>query len=165
MKMNSLLTLVVLSLFLTGFQYSDKKEKKAKQQLEMAQLIQSGRFKFTPSSASSSIGNIDQIVIGYYMILDSLNIRTNLPYYGRSYESYYRLTNGIRIDTNSQHIKMSWSEKKKKYTVNVNLKNDLESYTINLTADLDGFATLKISFSNEELITYYGIIEKLSKSR
>jgi hypothetical protein len=161
MKINSVLTLIVLFLIITGFEPSDKKEKKAKQKLEMAQLIQNGRFMFSPNSASSNIGNINQIIYGYYMVFDSLNVTANLPYYGKSYASYYRLTNGIRFDVRTENMKKSWSERKKEYTIKGNLKNNIESYSITLTAGLNGFADLKIIFSNDELITFYGAIEKL----
>jgi hypothetical protein len=82
----------------SGYCKSDKKEKKAKQQLEMAQLIHNGRFRFVPKSASSSIGNINTIRTGYEMIFDSLNIKANLPYYGRSYASLYQFTGGVKFD-------------------------------------------------------------------
>ena len=84
MKNLTVLFLFASVLVITGFQPSDKKEKKAIQQLEMAQLIDNGRFRFIPNSASSSMGNIN-IGHGYEMIFDSLNIMANLPYYGRSY--------------------------------------------------------------------------------
>lgn len=164
MKITSLLTMIALFLVITSFGPSDKKdkkEKKAKMQLEMAQLIDKGRFCFVPNSASSTVGNIHDISPGYDMIIDSIRIISNLPYYGRSYEAYYRLTNGIQFTVDSEHIKKTWSESKKKYTIKVNLKNGLEKYSINMVVDLDGFATLKIYFENNELTTYYGTIGKI----
>lgn len=161
MKFTGFLTLIALLLIISGFQQSDKKEKKAKQQLEMAQLIDKGRFCFVPTSASSTIGNIADINPGYDMIIDSIRIISYLPYYGRSYEAYYRLTNGIQFTIDSKNIKKTWSESKKKYTLKVNLKDGEATYSINLVADLDGFATLKLYFANNELITYYGTIGKI----
>ncbi len=161
MKLISVMTLMVLFLFMTGFAQSDKQAKKAKQQLEMAQLIDKGRFYFVPTSASSTVGDIPDISPGYDMIIDSIRIISNLPYYGRSYEAYYRITNGIQFTVDSEHIKKTWSESKKKYTIKVNLKNGIEVYTINMVVDLDGFATLKIYFENNELTTYYGTIGKI----
>lgn len=161
MKITSLLTLIALFLLITSFGQSDKKAKKAKQQLEMAQLIEKGRFCFVPTSASSTVGNIPDISPGYEMIVDSIRIITNLPYFGRSYQAYYRLTNGIQFTMDSEHIKTTWSESKKKYTIKVNLKNGVETYSINMVVDLDGFATLKIYFQNNELTTYYGTIDKI----
>jgi hypothetical protein len=161
MKIISVLTLLVLFVFMTGFAQSDKKAKKAKQQLEIAQLIDKGRFCFVPTSASSTVGDIPDIEPGYDMIIDSIRIISNLPYYGRSYEAYYRLTNGIQFTIDSENINKSWSESKKKYTIKVNLKNGVEAYSINMVVDLEGFATLKIYFENNELITYYGAIGQI----
>jgi hypothetical protein len=161
MKLTGFMTLIALLFLISGFQPSDNKEKKAKQQLEMSQLIEKGRFCFVPTSANSSVGNIPDIDPGYDMVFDSIRIISNLPYYGRSYEAYYRLTNGIQFVLESQHIKKTWNESKKKYTIKVNLKNGLETYAITLIAGLDGFGTLKIYFANNELTTYYGTIGKI----
>jgi hypothetical protein len=160
MKFAGFVTLIALLFLISGFQPTDK-EKKAKQQFEMSQLIAKGRFCFVPNSANSSIGNINDISPGYDMIFDSIRVISNLPYYGRSYEAYYHLTNGIHFVVDSQHIKKTWNESKKKYTIKVNLKNGIETYSITLVAGLDGFATLKIYFANNELITYYGTIGKI----
>jgi hypothetical protein len=158
MKLTGFVTLIALFFLISGFQQSDKKEKKAKQQLEMAQLIDKGRFCFVPASANSSIGNINNISSGYEMIFDSVRIISVLPYYGRSYEAFYHITNGIRFTMDSEHIKKTWSASKKKYTIKANLKNGVETYSIELITGLDGFATLKIYFANNELTTYYGTI-------
>jgi len=164
MKNIIVLFLFVSVLVITGFQPSDKKdkkEKKAKQQLEMAQLIHSGRFRFLPNSASSSIGNINSIGYGYEMVFDSLNITANLPYYGRSYSSYYRFTGGVKFNLTARKIDKTWHERKKIYTINFDVSENMESYSINFSAGLNGFANLKITFSDRELISYYGTIEKI----
>jgi hypothetical protein len=161
MKRITVLFLFVSILVLTGFQSSDKKEKKAKQKLEMAQLIHNGRFKFVPKSASSSIGNINNIESGYEMIFDSLNFRAHLPYYGRTYASLYEFTNGVRFDYTAKRIDQSWHERKKIYTIKFDMSTNLDSYSIDFSADLNGFANLKITFSDKELISYYGTIEKI----
>ena len=160
MKKFSMLFLIALFLLITGFQTTDKKEKKARQQLEMTQLIQSGRFKFIPNSASSSVGNILNIKSGYEMVFDSLNIEANLPYYGRSYASYYRLNSGVKFELKALKIDKTWNERKKTFTIDFNLSEKIDSYSINLTVGLDGFAKLKITFFDHELTSYYGIIEK-----
>jgi hypothetical protein len=149
----------------TGYCLSDKKGKKAKHQLEMAKLIHNGRFRFIPNSASSSIGNINNIESGYEMVFDSLNFKVNLPYYGRSYASLYQFTGGVKFDYSAKRIDKSWHERKKIYIIRFDVSNNLENYSIDFTAGLNGFGKLKITFSNRELISYYGIIEKISASQ
>jgi hypothetical protein len=161
MKNISMIVLFALFVVITGFQPSDKKEKKAKHQLEMAKLIQDRHFRFIPNSASSCIGNINDIIPGYSVVFDSLIVKANLPYYGRSAESYYRFTNGVKFEIYTPKINNLWNQKKKIYTITINLKKDAEFSSIILSVDLNGFATLKITFINQELICYYGIIEKI----
>jgi len=162
MKTINLVTFILLVFSITTFAEPDKKEQKAKKQLEMAKLIEKGRFCFVPNSANSSVGNITEILPGYDLIFDSIRVISTLPYYGKSYASYYDLTNGIQFAIDSPNIKKTYSESKKKYTFSVNLRDDPATYNINLVAGLDGFATLKIYFANNELITYYGTIEPIT---
>jgi len=158
MKSTYFLTFIFLIFCLSAFSEPDKKEKKAKQQLEMAKLIDKGRFAFTPTSANSSVGNITEILPGYDLIFDSIRVISTLPYYGKSYESFYNLTNGIQFSIDTPNIKKTYSDSKKKYTIKVNLKDDPATYTIHMVIDLEGFATLKLYFANNELITYYGTV-------
>ncbi|HBY52171.1 MAG TPA: hypothetical protein DEH15_06940, partial [Marinilabiliales bacterium] len=79
MKAISLFILFSLFLGLTGFQQGNKKEKKAKQQLEMAQLIDSGKFRFVARSANSELGYFNSLTSNYDLVFDSLQIKAFLP--------------------------------------------------------------------------------------
>ena len=67
----------------------DKKDVKARQRLEMAQLIQNGHFRFVARSANSDLGNFNHLSSNYDMVFDSLHIKAYLPYYGRAYSVPY----------------------------------------------------------------------------
>ena len=59
-------------------------------------------------------------------------------------------------------IDKSWHERKKIYTIKFDVSNNPDAYSIDFTAGLNGFGNLKIIFSDRELISYYGVIEKIS---
>lgn len=158
--------LVLLTLFLgfSGFQVVDKKEKRAKARLEMAQLIQNGRFRFVARSANSNLGNFNHLTSEYDMVFDSLRIKAYLPYFGRAYSVPYKTgSGGVKFDLTAQNIEQKWNERKKLFTISIRLNDKEDSYTIFLTAGLDGFADLKIDFRNRQWINYYGTIEKIEK--
>jgi len=54
-----------------------------------------------------------------------------------------------------------YNERKKMFSISAELEDSDESYLMFLNAGLDGYADLKITFSNKQGISYYGTIEKL----
>jgi len=140
----------------------DKKEKKAKARLEMAQLIESGKFRFVARSANSELGNFNNLSSTYDMKFDSLNINAYLPYYGRAYSVPYGGSGGVKFDLKAENIEIIWNEKKKLFDISTEVSDSEDSYSINLTAGLDGYADLKISFRNRRWISYNGVIEKIA---
>jgi len=165
MKAISLFILFSLFLGLTGFQQGNKKEKKAKQQLEMAQLIDSGKFRFVARSANSELGYFNSLTSNYDLVFDSLQIKAFLPYYGRAYHAPYGGDGGVKFDLQAEKINKEWNERKKLFYINTQLVDSQDSYSIYLTAGLNGFADLKINFRNRRWISYNGIIEKIEPDK
>lgn len=164
MKTINLLVIFVLLAGVWGFKQGDKKEIKARQQLEMAQLIEKGRFKFVARSAHSDLGVFNNLTPSYEVIFDSLKIKAYLPYYGRVYQAKYGDTNGgVKFELVATKIEKKYNERKQLYTIATELKDTDERYTISLTAGLNGFADLRINFVNRQWISYYGVIEKLEE--
>lgn len=161
MKTFSMLVIITLLLGLTGFSEVDKKEIKARQRLEMAQLIQSGHFRFVARSAHSNLGNFDNLSSNYDMTFDSLKVKAYLPYYGRAYSAPYGGSGGVKFDLTAKKIENVYNERKKMFLISTALVDTDESYEIFLTAGLDGYADLKINFRNRQWISYYGTLEKI----
>jgi len=161
--MKTIIRLVIITLFvgLTSFRQMDKKESKAKQRLEMAQLIQNGHFQFVARSANSSLGNFNNLTSNYTMVFDSLQVTAHLPYYGRAYSVPYGGNGGVQFDLTAKKIDYVYNERKKTYLITTELKDAKDSYAIFLNIGLDGFADLKINFINRQGISYYGIIKKI----
>jgi len=161
MKKISILILLGLLIGIAGFQPIDRKAKKAKDKLEMAHLIQSGYFRFVAQSANSELGNFNNLSANYEMVFDSLHIKAFLPYYGVAYSAPYGGSGGVKFDLSAENIERNYNEKKKLFTFNLELTEPEDTYTIILTAGLEGYADLKINFRNRRWISYYGTIEKL----
>lgn len=148
------------------FSQIDKKDVKAKKQLEMAQLIEKGHFRFVAQSAQSNLGIFNNLSANYDMVFDSLHIKAYLPYYGRAYQAKYGNTEGgVKFDLEASKIEKKYNDRKKMFTISTELKDTDEKYSINLTAGLNGFADLKINFLNRQWISYYGTIEKIETQK
>ncbi len=164
MKTISALVIITLFLGLTGFSQNDKKELKARQRLEMSQLIQSGHFRFVARSANSNLGNFNNLSSNYDLTFDSLQVKAYLPYYGRAYSAPYGGgSGGVKFDLKAKKIDCIYNERKKMFVISTELKDSDESYAIFLNTGLDGYADLKIIFRNRQWINYSGTIEKLEK--
>ena len=150
-----------LLLVFSGFHPDDRKDKKLEKEKEMSQLIESGHFRFVARSAESSLGNFDNLGNDYDLIIDSLKIEAYLPYYGRAYSVLYGSEGGVKFDLTADKIDKQWNKKKKIFTISAEVKDPQDSYTLYLTTSLSGYANLSISFSNRQLISYYGNIEKI----
>lgn len=165
MKAIGLILVIGLFFSLTSFQQSGKKEKKAKEQLEMAQLIESGRFRFIARSANSDLGYFNQLTSNYDVVFDSLQIKAFLPYFGRAYSIPYGGSGGVKFDLKAKKIEKIWNERKKLFTITAELADSEDSYSLMLTAGLSGYADLKINFRNRRWISYNGVIEKIELSK
>jgi hypothetical protein len=161
MKAISLIVFISLFFCITGFQSDNKKQKKAKQQLEMANLIDSGKFRFVARSANSELGYFNPLTSNYDMVFDSLQIKAFLPYFGRAYHFQYGGDGGVKFDLKANKINKEWSERKKMFHITTQLADSQDSYSIYLTAGINGFADLKINFNNRSWISYNGTIEKI----
>lgn len=150
----------ILIVLFTGFQPSDRKVKKLQREKEMVELINSGHFRFVAHSAHSNLGNFNNLGTAYDLVFDSLKIKAFLPYYGRAYSVPYGGSGGVKFDLSAKKVEKKWNERKKLFTINTEVADSQDSYSIYLTASLNGYADLKISFRNRQMISYYGIIEK-----
>jgi hypothetical protein len=165
MKTVGLLILVSFFLVFSGFQPDNKKEKKAKEQFEMAKLIDSGRFRFVARSANSELGYFNSLTPNYDVVFDSLQIKAFLPYFGRAFHVSYGGDGGVKFDLRAEKITKEWNERKKLYHIQTKLEDSQDTYTIYLTAGLNGFSDLKINFTNRSWISYNGNIEKIESDK
>jgi len=156
---------LILICFGFGMQDTTKKEKKARQRLEMAQLIQNGKFRFAARSAVSVIGNFNHLSYGYNMTFDSLHIVAYLPYYGRSYEVHFGDDGGVKFALIAGSIDQKWIERKKLFQISTKLHGASDDYTVFLIVGLDGYAELRLNFRDRTWINYYGTIEKLDDKK
>ena len=161
MKAIGIVLMMVLLIGSTCFAQDSKKERKAKEQLEMARLIESGRFRFVARSASSDLGYFNQLTPYYDLVVDSLHLKAHLPYFGRAYSVPYGGSGGVKFDLKTDKIIKTWNEKKKLFVLQTEVSDSEDSYSLMLTAGLSGFADLTINFRNRRWISYNGAIQKI----
>ncbi|HLN71724.1 MAG: DUF4251 domain-containing protein [Methylococcaceae bacterium] len=164
MKTIALMLLGVLFLVVSGFQPSQRKERKLQKERQMIEIIESGKFRFEARSARSNLGNFNNLGANYDVVFDSLRVTAYLPYYGRAYSVPYNTgEGGVKFDLTADHINKKWDKRKKRYIISTELSDQWDSYSLYLTVSTSGYADLLINFRNRQMISYYGTIEKLEK--
>lgn len=163
MKTIAVLILGLLFLVTSGFQPSDRRQRKLQKERETMELIESGQFRFVARSARSSLGNFNNLGANYDLVFDSMRVKAFLPYYGRAYSAPYNGEGGVKFNLKADRIEKRWEKRKKRYRITTQVRDDDDAYSILLTASLSGYADLQINFQNKQMISYYGTIEKLSK--
>jgi hypothetical protein len=153
--------MITFFLVFSGFQPNDRKARRLQKEKETFELIESGRFRFTASSAKSSLGNFNNLGVTYDLVFDSLKLKAYLPYFGRAYSVPYGGSDGVKFDITAEKIETVWNEKKKLYTISAEVADNKDSYLIYLTTGLSGYADLRITFRNRQPISYYGTIGEI----
>jgi len=167
---NFTLLLLFSFIFTSGFSQEKsnkelKKELKEKQKLEKQKttedLVNSKTFIFTAIRAlPSGKSSIDLSSRTNYLKIEPEIIDSDMPFFGRSFKPGYGNTNnGIKFK--EKPVKFDVKNAKKKYEINIEVKDTKDFYKLYLTIQLDGSATLSVSSNNLSTISYFGEISGL----
>lgn len=138
-------------LFASGAGAQDKSE-------EVKQLIQSKHFTFRAQSALSSRLGTRQLTSDYDVRLAGDSMATYLPYFGRAYSIPYG-TNEGGIRFNSTDFTYQVKERKKGgWEILMVPKDAGDVRQLLLSVTKAGYATLNVTSTNKEPISYNGVI-------
>jgi hypothetical protein len=138
-----------------------QKEKKAEKEKEIKNLIESTQYRFVAKTALPMGGNSINLTSEYDLVVDSIQIKSFLPFFGRAYYAEYGQTDGgIKFDNKAEEYSSIFNKKKKIYHITIKVKGKRDMYQITLDAGLSGYATLSIISNDRQNISFYGTIEK-----
>ncbi|MDX9880676.1 MAG: DUF4251 domain-containing protein [Prolixibacteraceae bacterium] len=139
-----------------------QKGKRAEKEKETRNLIESRQYRFVARTALPMSGRSINLTSEYDLTVDSLQIKSYLPFFGVAYYAEYGQTDGgIKFDNKAEEYSAVFSEKKKSYRISMKVKGKRDVYQISLDAGLSGYATLNIISNDRQSISFYGTIEKL----
>jgi hypothetical protein len=160
MKPNMLAALAVF-LFLTGCSAtssSAKKEEQAARYEQTAALIEGGSYQYTVRSASPAGGRSIQITSTYTFDVKDGIYKAYLPYYGRAHSASYGGNGGVEFEGEPANLSLTRDDKKQNVTVKFQIKNKDETYDCLFVVTASGNATLTVTSSKRQVITYYGAV-------
>jgi hypothetical protein len=162
-----MLTFVVLSLTNVIAQEKTKKqikeEAKLEKQKQIALLVNSKEFVFSPRSVTPQGGrNINLTDVSYGMEFHPDLIKSYLPFFGRAYSGVgYGGDNGMEFE--GKPTVYTIEKTKKAHVVKVEVRGARDSYSIMLSVYFEGNAYLTISSNNRSSISYDGTVAAIEK--
>lgn len=152
-----ILTFVFISLNLAAQDSKKKKQEETAQQIQAA--VEGGKFVFKAQSATPPKGRVIQLTSGYQLAVSPEEIIGELPYFGRAFSGGYRGSDG-GIKFTSREFDYSVKPKKKGGWVIIIMPSDVSQIVkIFLSVTGGGYATLQITSTDRDAISYSGVIE------
>src|SRR6478736_1631056 len=165
--MRSILILIVLMAYLPVVAQESKEEKKAAQTTVITDQVNGKRYAFRALSAMATGGSGTRQLSGSYYTLTVLSdsIVSDLPYYGRLYQAPMNSQDGgIKfISTKSDYSVKA--RKKGGWDIKIKTKDVRNSPQLYLTIYSNGSASLRVSCTDRQSISYEGIIEEPNKNK
>lgn len=126
---------------------------------QMTEKIESRNYTFVPQTALPMGGRSINLSYSYALKVSNDTIDSYLPYFGRAYTAPSPMDEG-GVKFVSTDFDYSISDKKKgSWDVKINVKNNQKLYNLNLQIGDTGNATLTVSETSKQPITFYGKIE------
>ena len=126
-------------------------------------MIENREFKFSVTSASSSLGTNFHVGGGQYdLTVNNQTIKAHLPFFGRAYQVDYKATDGgFKFEEPAESYELVKNQRRKSFEINIRVKDSKDTYQIYLQAGFSGYASMQITSYNRETIFFNGTIEPL----
>ena len=125
---------------------------------QLKTILDSKKFRFHATSATSQRGKTVQLTSEYFLQLDGDSLSVDLPYYGRSYSSDYGSTDlSIQFNTN-QFTYATDSAKKGGWNVSIIPKDQPRASKIYLSITASGYCTAQVTSNSRTPVSFYGNI-------
>lgn len=157
-------SLFILALLFAGFSFESnaQKSKKEKQEVNsqsVKAVVEGGKFIFKAQSATPSRGGVIQLTSGYEMSVSPEEIKSELPYFGRSFSGGYGGSeSGITFTSNKFEYDVK-PKKKGGWDVTIKPTDTSQISKLFLSITSTGQATLRVTSTDRDSISYYGVIE------
>lgn len=156
--MKRLLGILLIIGFLSG---SCNKNQLPQQVAEVQQVVNAQEFTFRAQTANPMSGRTVPLTGGYDLIIKPNSIDAALPFFGRAYAPVL-VTGGINF--NSKRFQYSATATEKggwEILIRPEDVPEVQELRLNITAD--GYATLHVTNTNRQAISFYGEIIRNNK--
>lgn len=149
-------------LALTGLGVScaaqSRSSRKQTQVAHIQELISSGRYVFRARSAQSMGGHTRHLTSEYTLTVMPDTVVAFLPYFGRAYSAPMDPTKGGIQFTSTRFTNKTDAGKKGGWSVTITPNDVRDVQRLNLTVSTEGYATLNVTSTQRQPISFTGII-------
>jgi hypothetical protein len=154
-----ILALLFAGISLNGFAQDSKKEKQEAVSQIFKAAVEGGKFIFKAQSATPSKGGVIQLTSGYAVSVTPEEINSELPYFGRAFTGGYGGSE-TGITFTSKEFEYAVKPKKKGgWDVTIKPSDVSQIVKLFLSITADGYATLRVTSTDRDSISYNGVIE------
>ena len=142
-----------------------KAEKKAAKALEIKNLLDSQAYLFYASSVTPMSGRTRQLTSSYTLDITKEKIIADLPYFGRAYSATPGSSDG-GIHFSSADFDYHIADRKKGgWDITIKPKDAKDVQVFNMSVFDNGSATLQVTSTNRQSISFSGDIRARKKAR
>ena len=143
-----------------------KKQAELKEYTKTKKIIESGLYTFEATSTNTQKGRRIDLTTNYNSLkIDNAHVIADLPFFGFSQVSSFKGNGGIIFDEENIDYKIEYNDKKHKITIKFKAKNKSEIFDLFLTIYSDATATLNVSSSHRDFMSYRGDVKEVSKEK
>ena len=153
--------LAIVSPQLSNAQEVARNEKKIKHNSGVEHLIESKRFLFEARTVSPIGGPTRQLTSYYDLTIKGDSVVSFLPYFGRAYVAPMSVNDGgIRFTSTDFNYQIN-PRKKGGWNIKITPKDVNSVQQMNLTVSPNGQASLNVTSSNRQPISFMGVIREV----
>jgi hypothetical protein len=160
---------VALSCVNMSYAQTSKKEKQNAKEAEIKKLVDDQNYVFKANFANPQRGGSRALDFDYDLVVSKDTINTFLPYFGRAYTAPINPSDdgGIKF-VSTNFVYKTQSNKKGGWDIDIKPKeqnsNDMRSVqSLRLSVTTSGYATLYVTSSNRDPISFDGYIQGRDK--
>ena len=156
-------SVILLFILLTGAS-SLWAQQSSSDKSDMQSLLNSKQYSFTAQYAQPMSGRQVNLTSLYMLTLRNDTLLCDLPYYGVAYvaPAYGSTEGGLHFV--SHHFEYTvYPQKKGRYMVGIKFKDRSDVQQMYLNVSKKGYATLQVTPTNKQAISYYGTVDQNKK--
>lgn len=165
MKNILITTLLLLGWVVAATAQQDQLNRKERRELKQEQkkeeiksLLENRTFIFVPTHAMPLGGGNIYLNHSFDAEVNGDTLISYLPFYGVAYRAEYGARNSA-FDFTQPIDEFELNENRNGYRINFDVKNKMDYLTFNFQVSELGFATLNITSTNRQAMSFYGRIE------
>lgn len=138
-----------------------KKQKRLLEYINTRQLVESGQFVFMIEWVVTQKGARTQ-ALGEGLLIEGDQTYADLPFLGNSNRGELGSTAGIKFTSSETVFDVEYKDEKRKINLNFEANSPIENYNVSMTIMGNGNATLRVSSSARDIMSYEGKIKKVN---